>query len=285
MSEFKWNYEEEAENQAELEVQKKELLSANPNLQFFLAAHNDAPIHNLILNESIFKEITPSLFPNLPPNLGLTACALTNKNLGNLNLWIELFKTSIEREKFEHLIIEALGQIMKRLAPIKILPSTVLKQSLLEIGGKLNREKSILCTELLIDLFRIHDLEHVNSSEAHFSSHCRLLLEHQANPHGRNKTGESPLSAINSQLIESEISMANSEKINDLLLCAQILLENGASAESVRVHQPLNDVVPNNLLRGLLASSIERSEIEKDLAYGTTNATQHKDTTKKSKRI
>ena len=260
MQNYNWNYEEEAEIASSVESRKSTLIANNPHFNLFFMAHTSMPPNLFNVDLDVFEELSPNVLPEIPAHLSLIACAITNRNVEQASAWILKFKELISTNKYNSLIADALNQISKRYIPINALPLQIIDVIFSTLNHELPVSPQNISTQLLLDLFRMKDSEYI-LDEALYFLHCKFFLAHGANPQGRDPKGHSPLSMINALLLESEISMINDRKIHDLILCAELLLEQGAHPDSVRIIEPLDNIVSNLTFKTLLSSYSEKKII------------------------
>ena len=113
-----------------------------------------------------------------------------------------------------------------------------------------------LSTHLLFALFAEGSLSEPHSSVP-YPLICSQLILSRPELNTRNNLGESILSRLNQRINETVVGWGTPDLTQELLLCAQHLLDAGALPESIREYPPLDAVVQNKELLGLLLTKAE----------------------------
>lgn len=255
---FQWNWAE----LAELEQRQADALSSyfatHPFAQLCWQATRaeppEAPLPADILSLRLHDFPVPGL-----EGLNFFECALLNPSPTAFSAWTRLWLALNPALADRHQALSALiksSRAGSSLATVRVLLSAEANPNATDDFGN---HSLLLLFESRDSILDIGGAS--LSQENPLSACCSELLAHGANPFHRNADGESPLSRIHLRLENMSIGLSDDKLRQDLLQCAQHLLDAGAPPSSVRVEPPLQKIISDPALLGLLESARERSEL------------------------
>lgn len=262
---YNWNWAEAAEAEEQAILARQRLMDANPDLPTLL----------MLLNQPFSIRPPIALDSRIPSGIpdtieGLTAigCALLNNDHEACQQWVNWFFSSMQSEAKIELTYSALCDIIKKTGSLHLIPPPNLDQAL--TIAKPHANFTAFSSNALAIMFQPKDCVPVEFEETPYLPSCKILLTHGALPSYRTPNGSTALSGINFRLAEAEISMAEPAKISDLLSCAELIMASGGSTDDVREMPPLEQVVPNKHLYGILVSAEEKTKISESLTITST---------------
>ena len=270
---YDWNWAEQAESEEEQLLALSQLFEQEPELEILFAILQ-APWERRPDFLAPHHALAPAIFELAPAGCGPLACALLNPHSGSS--WASWLVESLTESQRAEMALRALEQLGRGWGPLCCVPEQALSLAL-QWAWQDDRASGFF-SDALVALFQPFDdrppwLEDVPRAPA-----CALLLRFGARASHRCNEGRSALSGINALLSEAALGMANPTRIEDLLRCAALLLDAGASPSSVREEPPIARIVPNAELRDLLCAREEdaflRQAIEPAQAPPASSAPQ-----------
>jgi hypothetical protein len=265
---YDWNYAEQEESEAAQEAQRALMLESWPDLPIYISALS-GPLTTETFRPNL-SATTPEGFDDTPANLGFLACCMLNPNAQHAQDWIEWAVYNLKKSELSQLAIIALEQIRLNHGPISLLQPDLLKIVIQIIRD--HAPETLWPSIALVNLFQPIDVGMELAEDALYAPTCKTLLASGANSSFRDLKGHSALSGLNQLLTESEVSMAKPSKMMDLMLCAELLLDSGASPDMVRPMPPLESLVSNDNFRWMLLSRVEKEALSQ---YDKEHIAQH----------
>lgn len=257
---FDWNWAEKEEGEAFTQNLLHSFYQEHPLYELFWRCLRGEPSEASFNLEDAASLRLPPGFPQGIENHDLLQTCCQNPVAEHALYWLDycLLNVSFEADQLARALYSGCwgGWFLGERVSLAL--------RLLENGA--SAEKSSFAGDTpLLSLFRAWD----EPSEAPFfgpiAPLCEALLQAGARPEHRNKIGESPLSRISQRLGETLIGMSDETSSADYLRCAQLLLNAGADAASVREAPPLELVVPHPALRGMIQGAQEKAELKEYL--------------------
>jgi len=264
-SNYNWNWAETAEAEEQALLARQRLLNTNPDLPTLLLI-KDQPFTNS--PEIELHSCIPSGIPDTIEGLTAIGCALLNSDHLACCQWSSWILSGKPHREKANLTYSALSDIIQKTGSLHIIPPLNLDWALSTINEYISLTD--FCSNALAQMFQPTDSVPTEFEETLYLPTCKTLLAHGALPSHRTINGSTALSGINIRLAEAEISMAQPVKISDLLSCAELLMGSGGTTADVREMPPLEQVVPNKYLYGILVASEEKKTIKKSLPLQTT---------------
>lgn len=257
---YNWNWAEAAEAEEQAILTRQRLLDANPDLPTLLMILNQPfSIRSAIAMDSRI----PSGIPDTIEGLTAIGCALLNNDHIACQQWANWLFSSTQSNEKTMTTHSALCDIIQKTGSLHLIPPHNLDWALTIAREQVNFIP--FCSNALAIMFQPKDSVPTEFEETPYFPSCKILLTHGASPAYRTPNGSTALSGINFRLAEAEISMAEPVKIADLLSCAEIIMASGGTIDDVREMPPLEQVVPNKHLYGILIAAEEKDKILESL--------------------